>query len=221
VYSGDRESPGIVPEIGGSTESNFMTVLAKNGEPVVPENLYGEVRWFDIRFTYKGVKRIREKRGNDKTPWKESCWEVIGDNDTENPEYDYEVVFDNEGNAIIVSQAVDDNGNPFLLFDWSTPYAGHGTMWGYYVGKKIVKGQKRGQWLSEEEMERLGMDLSFKQVERLAKEGSIGSDTGDSGNDSEENSGSDDKEHETGELDPRKRKAPDSESGTAGKRAKA
>jgi hypothetical protein len=226
VYSGNPQNPGVLPDFvfGGNPDINYITVLVKKGEPIVPENVYGKVVWYDSKFTYKGVKRVREENGDDKTPWVESCWEVIGNNDTDNREYDSEVGFANEENEIILSQVLDDNGNPFLLFDWSTPYGGHSTASGYFIGKKVIKGRDWGIWLSDSEMKRLGIDLSFEQIERLAKEGSIGDSeedvdhSEDDGEDDEDDDEiEDDEEHETGA---RKRKASHSGSGTAGKRSR-
>ncbi len=79
---------------------------------------------------------------------------------------------DSEGNAVGAAVVLDDNGSPFLVFDWHHPPALRCSWSGYYVGKRLVEGK---DWrLTDEERCRLGMGATFRSVEQLFKEGSPG-----------------------------------------------
>jgi len=63
----------------------------------------------------------------------------------------------------------DDNGYPFLVFDWSHPPGCHSSWSGYYVGKRLVDGK---DWrLTDKERGRLGIGRKCKRVAQFAKEG--------------------------------------------------
>ena len=79
---------------------------------------------------------------------------------------------DVEGNAVGAAVVLDDNGYPFLVFDWSHPPGCHSSWSGYYVGKRFVEGK---EWrLTDEERGRLGIGKKFRDVAQLVKEGSPG-----------------------------------------------
>ena len=135
---------------------------------------------------------------------------------------------DMKGNAVGAAVVVDDNGSPFLVFDWHHPYACHGSWSGYYLGKRMMEGK---EWrLTDEERGRLGMGKTFKSVERLVKKGSsrvYEEDEGEDDDDDDEEDDDDDDDDDdvdTGGEDAvsedvgEKRKASDDETGAKKRR---
>lgn len=56
--------------------------------------------------------------------WRESYWEVVLKKDKDG-------WLEWGGNAVGLTTVLDDNGHPFLLFDWSHPIGGHGSWSGF------------------------------------------------------------------------------------------
>ena len=180
MFSGDREYPEDLEKgrRGGHTDDEAFIAkysitlsAAKHnpGQPVAPEDLRGRVTFWELWAAFEGVRGVREGWSSDGAVM-ESFWEVLL---TENHEEDEEEVWlDDEGNAVGVAAVLDDNGSPFLVFDWHHPPMPRCSWSGYYVGKRLVEGK---DWrLTDEERGRLGIGATFRSVEQLFKEGTPG-----------------------------------------------
>ncbi|KAF8325515.1 hypothetical protein F5887DRAFT_1015763 [Amanita rubescens] len=180
VFSGDPEWGGDVEDMwrsGYKDEADFIArhsiVLAaakhRPGRPVAPEDVGGYITWGTLKVAFDGVRVVRSGRSSGAAVV-ESYWEVLLTEDQDDSES--ETWLDKEGNAVSAAVVLDDNGFPFLVFDWHHPPGCHSSWSGYYVGKRLVKGKK---WqLTGEEEERLGIGASFRSVEQLVKEGTPG-----------------------------------------------
>jgi hypothetical protein len=178
VFSGDPEWGGDVESMfrrGCKDEAAFIAqhsiVLAaakhRPGRPVAPKDVSGHITWGTLKVAFDGVRVVRSRRSSAVI---ESYWEVLLTEDQEDSES--ERWLDKEGNAVSAAVVLDDNGFPFLVFDWHNPPGGHMSWSGYYVGKRLVEGKN---WhLTGAEQERLGIGASFRSVERLVKEGTPG-----------------------------------------------
>jgi hypothetical protein len=179
VYSGDPEFSGDVEEMNRSyckDDKDFIAThsiilgTAKNytGRPAELENVNGHIAWGTAKVEFDGVRRVRERWSSDvAVPWTESYWEVLLTEDENSEPW-----LDMEGNAVGAAAVLDDNGYPFLVFDWHHPYAGHGSWSGYYVGKRLVEGK---EWrFTDKERSRLGIGRTFESVAQFAKEGRKG-----------------------------------------------
>ncbi len=181
VFSGDPEWGGDVPEMFHKgypddkafiAQHSIMLGAAKHrpGRPVAPKDVSGHITWGTLKVAFDGVRGVRAGRSSNAVVI-ESYWEVLL---TEDPEDDSESArwLDKEDNTVGAAVVLDDNGFPFLVFDWHNPPGGHSSWSGYYLGKRLVEGE---QWrLTGEEEERLGIGASFRSVEQLVKEGSPG-----------------------------------------------
>ena len=203
VYSGDLNefSGGDVEDLlHGSykDEKEFITkhsITFSNakhlpGQPVKPKNVNGHVTWGSSKIIFNGV-RIR-------TP-SEGYWEILKteDQSEETP------WLDDEGNAVGAAVVHDDNGFPFLIFDWNLPLdsiPSHLCWLGYYVGKRLVDGK---DWrLTDKERRRLGIGRKSKRVAQIAKEGKTGVDEDeDEDEDEDSQSGTSDEESDVDEED--------------------
>ena len=186
MFSGDPEYPGDVEKQnrhGYPDDASFIATYslmlnaAKHnpGQPVAPEDVSGYVSWYQVKMTFDGVRGVRGERDERKS-WSESSdgavmesyWEVVMTEEQEDEEADFWL--DTKGNAVGAAVVLDDNGFPFLVFDWHEWY--HGEWCGYYLGKRLVEGK---DWrLTDAERSRLGIGATFRSVEQLGKEGSPG-----------------------------------------------
>ena len=235
VYSGDPEFDGDVEEMYRShceDDTDFITRqsitlgAAKQdpSRPVALKDVNGHITWGTLKVTFDGVRRVREGWSSDAAvSWIESYWEVLL---TEDEDEDSEVWLDMEGNAVGAAVVLDDNGCPFLVFDWSHPPGCHSSWSGYYVGKRLVEGK---EWrLTDEERGRLGIGKTFKSVAQSVKEGSPGvyeedseeSDFGGSDEEDVDAGGSSEEDTAASEDVGEKRKASNDETG-ANKRRRA
>jgi hypothetical protein len=184
VFSGDPEYPGEVEKLSRSDypDDSDAALIAKYsikldagskhtpGEPVAPEDVSGYVAWCYVKMTFEGVRVVREgwpESSDSDAPITESYWEVLMTEEQEDEEgYSW---LDTAGNAVGAAVVLDDNGFPFLVFDWHHPPADHGSWSGYYLGKRLVEGK---DWrLTDEERVRLGIGATFRS---LVKEGTPG-----------------------------------------------
>ncbi|KAF8340207.1 hypothetical protein F5887DRAFT_1077007 [Amanita rubescens] len=199
VFSGDPEYPGEVEKLSrrdypDDSDAAFIAKYsimldagAKHtpGEPVAPADVSGYVAWCYVKMTFEGVRSVREgwpESSDPDAPITESYWEVLMTEEQDDEEAYFWL--DWAGNAVGAAVVLDDNGFPFLVFDWHHPPADHGSWSGYYVGKRLVEGK---DWrLTDEERVRLGIGATFRSVEQLVKEGTPGVYSEDSEEDSEE-----------------------------------
>ncbi|KAF9468466.1 hypothetical protein BDZ94DRAFT_1246842 [Collybia nuda] len=213
VYSGDPEFGGDVEHMyrgKGSDDATFIgnhsitldTVRHQPGKALAPKSVSGCINWGSLKLAYDGLRCVRKGWSTDESVgWMGSCWEVllVGEGYVSNGDQ----WLDPDGNAIRIAAEEDDNGNPFLVFDWSHPQWGHSSWSGYYLGKKIVQGKN---WrLTGEEQSRLGMGYAFGKIEKLVtgereKEYMEDEDEDDSDGDSSSGGGDSDKE-DTGSGD--------------------
>jgi len=216
AYSGDPHFPGDVEEmskmgydnVAEFLERHTLTLGAPEGEAVTLANAQGRINWGTVSHAYTGMERLREKWSADESvPWLESYWRIIITEDENEEGW-----LDHDDNAIGVMKVNDDNGCPFLCFDWSHPPGCHSSWSGYYVCKKMVKGKS---WrLTEREKARLGIDMSKPRVERLAKGENASSDEDEDGTE-EEDGGSQNREDEDSKERPqsgKKREADEDDS---------
>ena len=217
MYSGDLYNPENVEETRrGSYKDDTafiadysMTISAAKhhpGQPVAPEDVRGHVAWFEFNVVFEGVRE-----------WfvdgavMEGYWEVLLT--AEQADEYSEAWLGMEGNGVGAAVVLDDNGSPFLVFDWAQP-PGCSSWYGYYVGKRLVEGK---DWrLTDEERGRLGIGATFRSVEQLFKEGSPGvysedseeeDDFGDAGGSSEKQAVGEKRKANTDETGGKKRKA--------------
>ena len=193
MYSGDPEFPGNVEEENRSyykDDTQFITMhtitlgTAKD-KPVEPENVNGHITWGTVKVVFEGVRRVRKGLSSDKSiPYMESYWEVLLTEDENG-----EVWLDMEGNTVGAAVALDDNGYPFLVFDWSHPPGCHSSWSGYYVGKRLVEG--KGWRLTDEEQGRLGIGISSRRVAKEGRTGVIEEENGCHSSDEDGSSGED------------------------------
>jgi len=156
----------------------------RGSQPVALKNVTGHVAWGTLKLPFDGVRRVRERWSSDAAvPWIESYWEVLL---TESEDEESNIWLDMEGNGVGPAVVLDDNGFPFLVFDWRHPYGCHSSWSGYYLGKRLVEGK---EWrLTDDERDRLGIGRTFRSVEKHVKEGSPGvyeEDEGEEDSDSE------------------------------------
>ena len=185
MFSGDPEYPGDVEKMNrGDYEDNAAFIAtynmtldaAKNrpGEPVAPEDVSGYISWYSVKVTFNGVRGARGEREELSSDGAvmESYWEVLLNEFDEDDDSDSVDWLDLEGNAVGAAVVLDDNGSPFLVFDWHHPEAPRCSWSGYYLGKRLVEGK---DWrLTDEERGRLGIGATFRGVEQLFKEGTPG-----------------------------------------------
>ena len=187
MFSGDQEYPEDVEQGRRGDYTDDTAFIAKYsitlsaakhnpGQLVAPEDLRGRVTFWECKVVFEGVRGVREGWSSDGAVM-ESYWELLlTENREENPDEDededYDLWLEPEGNAVGVAVVQDDNGFPFLVFDWHLPDAPRCSWDGYYVGKRLVAGK---EWrLTNEERGRLGIGAKFRSVEQLFKEGSPG-----------------------------------------------
>ena len=185
MFSGDPEYPGDVEKMNrGDYEDDAafiatysMTLDAakhRPGEPVAPEDVSGYISWYSVKVTFNGVRGARGEREELSSDGAvmESYWEVLLNEFDEDDDSDSVDWLDLEGNAVGAAVVLDDNGSPFLVFDWHHPEAPRCSWSGYYLGKRLVEGK---DWrLTDEERGRLGIGATFRGVEQLFKEGTPG-----------------------------------------------
>lgn len=139
--------------------------------PVEPKDVNGHITWGTLDVAFNGVRRVREGWSSDTAVlWMESYWELLLTEDDSR-----DVWLDMKGNAVGAAAVLDDNGCPFLVFDWRHPPGCHSSWSGYYVGKRWVEGK---EWrLTDEERGRLGIGRTSRSVEQFVKDGSPAVDT--------------------------------------------
>ena len=173
VYSGDPEFSGDVEEMFRSycKDDTFITehsitlgAAEHSSEPVAPKNVNGHITWGTLKVTFDGVRRVRKGWSSDAAvSWMESYWEMLLTEDENSEPW-----LDVKGNAVGAAVVLDDNGYPFLVFDWRHPPGCHSSWSGYYVGKRLVEGK---EWrLTDEERGRLGIGRTSKSVAPFVKE---------------------------------------------------
>ena len=176
VYSGDPEFGGDLEERDRpyyKSDEEFiekqhitLAVDAKHppGQPVELKDVRGHVVYGACKVVFNGLGRLRVGRSKKKTvPFLKNYWELLNTED----ESDDPPWLDDEGNALGAGAVKDDNGHPFLVFDWSHPPGCHSSWSGYYVGKRLVDGK---DWpLTDEEERRLGIGIKCEHVAQIAK----------------------------------------------------
>jgi len=125
VYSGDPEFPGDVEESYRrpypsddaffAEHSITLNVAAPDLKTVAPKDVRGCINWGTLKVNYNGTKRVRKGWSkNESVGWMESCWEVVLEEDDTRDAW-----LVPNGNSVGASAVLDDNGQPFLVFDWS------------------------------------------------------------------------------------------------------
>ena len=177
VFSGDPEWGGGIEEMHISDYKDDTAFIAKHsitlgaakqrpGRSVVPKDVSGHIAWGTLKVTFDRLQGVRRGRSS-KAADVESYWEVVLTEDQEDSESARWL--DTEGNAVGASVVLDDNGSPFLVFEWHLKGGGHSSWSGYYLGKRAVKGK---EWrFTGEEQGRLGIDATFREVEQSVKGG--------------------------------------------------
>ncbi|KAF8343328.1 hypothetical protein F5887DRAFT_973443 [Amanita rubescens] len=176
LFSGDPEWGGDVvamhhdytDDAAFIARHSIMLGAAKHrpGQSVAPEDVSGHITWGTFTVAFDGMRRVRKGRSSNAAVV-ESYWEVLL-NEKQDDE-DSARWLDTEGNGVGVSVVLDDNGSPFLVFEWHLGGGGHSSWSGYYLGKRLVKGK---EWqLTTNEQDRLGMEARFRSVERSVKGG--------------------------------------------------
>jgi hypothetical protein len=226
VYSGNPEFPGDIEELYCKDADDAAFIMQHSitlsaaklhpSQPVAPENITGHIAWGTLKTAFDGVRHMREGWSSDvAVSWMESYWEMLLTDDEDN-----DVWLDMNGNVVGAAAVLDDNGCPFLVFDWSHPPGCRSSWSGYYVVKRLAEGK---EWqLTDVERGRLGIGSTFRSVAKLMKEGSPGVYEEDSEKDfsGDEYGSSDEEDVDVGEEKAlsedvgEKRKASDSETGT-------
>ncbi|KAF8329035.1 hypothetical protein F5887DRAFT_1005244 [Amanita rubescens] len=135
LFSGDPEWGGDVEDMHRSDYKDDAAFIARHsimlgaakhrpGQSVAPEDVSGHIA-------------LGGKSSNAAVV--ESYWEVLLNE--EQDDEDSATWLDTEGNAVGVSVVLDDNGSPFLVFEWHLQGGGHSSWSGYYLGKRLVKGE--------------------------------------------------------------------------------
>jgi hypothetical protein len=224
VFSGDPEYPGDVEKLNrGDYEDDAafiatysMTLDAakhRPGESVAPEDVSGYISWYSVKVTFNGVRGARGEREELSSDGAvmESYWEVLLNEFDEDDDSDSVDWLDMEGNAVGAAVVLDDNGSPFLVFDWHHPEAPRCSWSGYYLGKRLVEGK---DWrLTDEERGRLGIGAMFRDVEQLFKEGTPGVYSEDVEEEERLKAAEKKRKANTGETGAKKRKANTGETG--------
>lgn len=182
MFSGDQEYPQDLEQGCRGNYTDDAAFIAKYsitlsaakhnpGQPIAPEDFNGRVTFWEVMGAFEGVRGVREGWSSDGAVM-ESCWEVLLTENQDEDEDEDNIWLEPEGNTVGVAVVLDDNGSPFLVFDWHLPEAPRCSWSGYYVGKRLVEGK---DWrLTNEERDRLGIGATFRSVEQLFKEGSPG-----------------------------------------------
>ncbi|KAF8717586.1 hypothetical protein AX14_012141 [Amanita brunnescens Koide BX004] len=226
VFSGDPEFPEDVEDTIRGYYKDDAEFIAKHtitldaakrrpGKPVAPKDVTGHISWGSLKVTFNGVRRVRRGRSS-KGALVESYWEVLLTEGDWDKDHDSATWLDLEGNAVGAAVVLDDNGSPFLVFDWHHPPGGHMSWSGYYLGKRLVEGKS---WrLTGAERDRLGIGATFRGVEQLFNEGTPGEYSEDSEEEDYYRVGTpgaycEDSEEEDLKIVGKKRKAETSETG--------
>ena len=227
MFSGDAEYPEDLEKSRRGDHTDDKAFIAKYsitlsadkhtpGQPIAPEDVTGDVTFWEVGAAFDGVRSVRGVREE----WPsdgaviESYWEVMLTECFN--EYGEDDWLDENGNAVGAATVLDDNGFPFLVFDWNHPEASHGSWSGYYVGKRLVEGK---DWrLTDEERGRLGIGATFRSVEQLFKEGTLGVYSDDSEEEDAEKDAGKKKKASTNETGAKKRKASTDETGAKKKK---
>jgi hypothetical protein len=155
--------------------------------------------------TFKGLKKAKEKKivgtdgmgylvGRETGKYRKNFWEI------KEVEWEGWSDKDSEGTGFGVCEEKDENGNPFLKFEWGDISSGgcHGAPdVGFCLGKKVRKPSGLEWELTEDEQNRLGMLWSCDDIGGLEKKGYISGSEG-SNEESGEDSESDEAEVEAG-----------------------
>ncbi|RDB23905.1 hypothetical protein Hypma_009263 [Hypsizygus marmoreus] len=159
-----------------------LTLSIPAGSPPTPENLSGDVNHFGKLGTFTGLAPIRiESTGEEiLNVWsiKSMQWEIDYGDNTE------------EGNELIVLDAKDDDGHPFIMFRYG-PATLHGGFDVYLeiLAKRLKEGSTSMVPLTDTEKSRWGIGISRSEIAQRAQEK-------DSGEEGEE-----DEAEEDGEVD--------------------
>ncbi|KAF8344820.1 hypothetical protein F5887DRAFT_1200807 [Amanita rubescens] len=179
VFSGDPQLRGDLEKMrrgdfkddAGYIANYSIKLGAANhrpDQPVAPEDITGQITFYTLKVAFDGVRRVREG-WSDHAAVMESFWEVLLEDDGQ--DY-FDMWWDLQDNAVAAAVVLDDNGFPFLVYDWQHPVGCQGSWAGYYLGKRLVEGK---DWrMTDEERARLGIGATFRSVEQLVKEGSPG-----------------------------------------------
>jgi hypothetical protein len=105
---------------------------------------------------------------NNSMKYRKNFWEI------KEIKWQGRAIMDSEGNGFGVCEVKDDNGNPFLKYEWgdAEDYGCHASDFGFYVGKKVDDRDEECQ-LTDYERVRLGLVLNEAEVEELATKGYI------------------------------------------------
>ncbi|KAF8340197.1 hypothetical protein F5887DRAFT_919469 [Amanita rubescens] len=179
VFSGDPQMCGDLEKMrrGDFTDdagyiANYSIKLGaanhRPDQPVAPEDISGQITFYTLKVAFDGLRRVRNG-WSPSAAARESFWEVLLVD--EDQDY-FDMWWDIRDNAVAAAVVLDDNGFPFLVYDWQHPGGCQGAWTGYYLGKRSVEGK---DWrLTDEERARLGIGATFRSVEQLVKEGSPG-----------------------------------------------
>ena len=185
---------------GVEPDSGYITLEKKSKAKATPAKVSGSIQLHVHNGTFQGLQKVEEKsvRGKngmwvDTQKYRKNFWEI------KEIEWEGSSGMDEVGTGFGVCEVQDDNGNPFLKYEWGDPEAytchgGNGS--GFYVGKKVTPsdGDKRkdesdedesdedesdgdesdqGCELTDDEKIRLGMLLSEKEIKEWATKGYI------------------------------------------------
>ena len=179
-------SEGEIWKLNNDKTDGSIVLFVQDGKPILPENTRGKITWGSCRVELHGVRRgkplaasannrledLSPLQADDPTDWVASFWII------EDIVEDSEQWLDPESNGFGATSVLDDQGHPFLFFNWAMAGIGGGgdTAWsGYFLGKKVVGSLEEGdskRWmLSREEKIRLGIGLTEFQLDQWVNDG--------------------------------------------------
>ncbi|KAK0446431.1 uncharacterized protein EV420DRAFT_1570605 [Desarmillaria tabescens] len=159
VYSGHPEFEKIIVE----KDWGAITIVAQNSgaEKILPEHIEATLNNGEIKGSFKGIVP-RKVAGCSNCFYIESVQWV--------KEWVNRV--DEDGHGLSIAAEDDDNGHPFLVFYWNDGYGCHGAFGEYdIIAKKVSGTNDNGDFLSEAESQRLGIECTLEEIEKMANGG--------------------------------------------------
>ncbi|KAL4244919.1 hypothetical protein ABKN59_001462 [Abortiporus biennis] len=150
----DEATEEIHPGDFGCENTGLVLKASKRGGKLIPSSVRGTFDCYQLHAKVKGFRQIKVGR---------NIWEIKY-LDTSHDQYTSESVME-DGNIVRVLNMNDDDGHPFLEFEWNGGWSGCAQVGAALIAKRETKGGWTG--LSDAERKRLGIGMSYEEVRRL------------------------------------------------------